>query len=311
MDQAVAIIGTGVIGSGWAVAFLSAGISVKLFDLDHGRATIASDQVIDKTLELASGAFSREELQNKVQVANSLQDALDGVVYAQESVAENQEIKQNLFSELDKIAAPEIILASSSSALLPSDFLNDLPGAGRCLVAHPFNPPYLMPLVEIVPSKSTSQTIVQTCKKMFDDLGFSPIVIEKEVRGYVANRLQAAVINEAMNLVNQNVISPQDLDKCLSEGLGLRWAFVGPFETMALNAENGFTEYATKFGKSYQQLGADLNVACEWQEDTISRIENSLSHLESKADIKKRCEWRDSAIVNLLESKHKLASKEG
>ncbi|MCC5868837.1 MAG: 3-hydroxyacyl-CoA dehydrogenase, partial [Gammaproteobacteria bacterium] len=161
---------------------------------------------------------------------------------------------------------------------------------------HPFHPAYLMPLVELVPSEWTSETVIERARAFHSSLGQVPVVVRKEVDGYVGNRLQAAVVNEAMFLVGQGVISPADLDATLRWGLGLRWALMGPFETMDLNADNGIGEYMTKFGHVYQAMGAALGVQETWTRDAIAKVAESRRAEVPTQDLPARRRWRDRML---------------
>lgn len=270
----VAIIGSGTIGRSWAICFARVGYEVALYD----RSKAETDQAllgIEKNLhelQSAGAAIDAASTMALIGAAPTLAEALEGAVYAQESVTENQEVKKALFREMDALAAPQAILASSSSAIMPSLFLGELAGRQRCLVIHPFNPPHLIPLVEIVPSQWTASTIVARCMELMTSIGQSPIVLGREVEGFVGNRLQVAVVNEAMNLVRLGVVSPKDLDLCMTQGLARRWAFIGPFATMDLNAPLGFADYARKFRMSYQQLGRTLGVGEPWHDEAAERV---------------------------------------
>lgn len=272
----VAVIGCGTVGRGWALCFARAGFRVSLYDLKQ-EAALQSRSVIAAQLgDLAKRAYIADatEILDRVEVASRLGDALHQAFYAQESITEDAAAKLSIFEQMDREADEEAILASSTSAIMPSAFLRSVRGRQRCLIAHPFNPVHLIPLVEVVPSPWTDPGVIERTLTILRQLGRSPVVIRNEVPGFVGNRLQAAVVNEAMHLVSSGVISPEDLDRCMRDGLGRRWAFYGPFETMDLNAPAGFADYARKFGISYQELGASLGVGSAWDHAAVAQVES-------------------------------------
>jgi len=297
----VGIVGTGVIGRGWAVTFARAGCRVLMYDAKDGAAKGAI-HAIKPNLEVLAAEGNIESVDavvSRLQPVATLAEVVGDAVYVQESILEEVSAKSAVFREMDALAPPETILASSSSALPPSDFMEDVPGRDRCIVAHPFNPPYLMPLVELVPSRWTTEETVERAKQFQVSIGQEPVVIHKEQRGYVGNRLQAAVINEAMYLVGENIISPDDLDKTLRWALGIRWALVGPFEGMDLNAPGGIEDYISKFGKDYESLGIDLKVAESWRVDAVNLAVATRRKKLKLGDLSARATWRDRMLVRL------------
>ena len=185
----------------------------------------------------------------RVRISASLADALDGASFVQENTPETIETKRAIFSELDRLAAPDAILASSTSTIVASLFTEKLKGRHRCLVAHPVNPPHLVPLVELVGAPWTSPETIAKAKAIYQQVEQVPIVVKREIEGFILNRLQAALLSEAFRLAGAGYVSPQDLDKTLKDGLGLRWSFMGPFDTIELNAPGGIPDYCERYGR--------------------------------------------------------------
>jgi 3-hydroxyacyl-CoA dehydrogenase len=181
-------------------------------------------------------------------------DALDGADLAQENTKEDLDTKRAVFAELDRLAPPGCILASSTSMIVASRFTEQLKGRARCLVAHPVNPPHLVPLVELVGAPWTSPDVIAKAQAIYGAVGQVPIVVNREIDGFILNRLQAVLLSEAFRLAGEGYVSPQDLDKTLKDGLGLRWAFMGPFETVELNAPGGIPDYCARYGPSLARL---------------------------------------------------------
>src|SRR6056297_2078669 len=254
VNDRVALIGSGLIGRGWAILFARAGFEVQLHDsapgaVDDALNSIAANVRLLQTQRLVSES---EPLLARIKPAGSLAEAVDGAFYVQESVSEDAAVKREVFEALGRDTDPAAILASSCSTIPPAQFMDTVAGPERCIIAHPFNPPHLVPLVEIVLAPSTSSCTADETVSLMRAIGQRPVTIHKPVVGFAVNRLQAVVINEALRLVRDGVIAPEDLDLCMSEGLGRRWAFMGPFETMELNAHDGFQDYATRYSDVYR-----------------------------------------------------------
>ena len=308
--RVAAIVGTGLIGRGWAAAFARAGWGVRLWDRQEGAAQAAREAVAQALHDLSAIGLAgdAQQLMTNVSTPDTLESALAEADYVQESVPENVEIKRATFELLDMHAPADIPIGSSSSSIAGSRFLSEIKGRARCIVAHPANPPHLMPVVEVVPSPWHDQNIVDRTCGILTAVGQVPVLVKKEIEGFVMNRLQAAVVNEAISLVSQGVIEPADLDAVMKHSLGLRWAFLGPFETMDLNAPNGFQDYATRYGHLYQEMGKQLGVADQWPAETLERIEQSRRAATPKDAVAERMRWRDNTLMRLLSLKEQVGS---
>jgi 3-hydroxyacyl-CoA dehydrogenase len=172
----------------------------------------------------------------RVQVVDTLEDAVRAADYIQESGPEVLKVKREMFAALDAVAPADSVLASSTSAIVASQFTEALAGRARCIVAHPVNPPHLAPVVELCGAPWTSEATKARAREVMQHAGQVPIDVRREIDGFVLNRLQAALLTEAFRLVQEGVVSPRDLDHTVADGLGLRWAFMGPFATIELNA---------------------------------------------------------------------------
>lgn len=301
MTEKIGIVGSGVIGQGWMILFAKAGYGVHVFDSMPGAVDAALDQVHTSlvNLEKLDYVADAEAVYSRMQKCASLEDAVSDTCYVQESVTEDADVKHEVFTELDKYAPADIPLASSCSAIPPRAFLEKIASRERCIVAHPASPPHLVRMVEVVTTPWNSRSFVDHVCFLLEKIGQSPVVIDKAVPGYVANRLQSALVNEAMYLVDEGVISPADLDRCMKNGLGMRWAFMGPFETMELNAPKGFLDYATKFGPAYQALGAELQLGRPWRQETLAKIENWRRTESTIEELSSRRAWRDRMLLRV------------
>jgi len=301
MQNRVALVGSGLIGTGWAVVFARAGWQVALYDIEPGRAIQAVDNANSALNYLQDRGLldSSETYRPLLQPTDSLEEALDNATYVQENVLETPREKLQVFEKLDKLVPQNIVLGSSTSTIPASQFSENLKTRERCIVVHPMTPPYLVPLVEVVPAPWTSEKTTDYAMTLMKDLKMSPIRLNKEIFGFVLNRFQVGIINEAMYLVSKGIASAGDIEKTLTHGLGLRWSFMGMFQTMDLLAPTGFGEYAGKFGHSYTKLGKDLCYDEKWTEDAVKDVENYLRGLVPVEELKNRARWRDDKLVNV------------
>jgi L-gulonate 3-dehydrogenase len=308
MPETFAVAGAGLIGRAWAIVFARAGHAVRLWDgsPDALAGSIPLLRANLDDLEAQGLIDSAAEVDARVTPIDTLGDALDGARWMQECIAETVEAKRALFAEADRYAEPDAILASSSSSITASRYTEELDGRLRCLVAHPVNPPYLIPLVELCPAPWTDPAVVERARQVMDSVGMVSVAVNKEVEGFVLNRLQGALLAEAFKLVADGVISVDDLDKTVRDGLGLRWSFMGPFETIDLNAPAGVADYCQRYGGIYKRLQAEQAEVREWDADTVKRIEAQRRRLLAADGLDARQVWRDRRLMALL--KHKRAA---
>jgi 3-hydroxyacyl-CoA dehydrogenase len=302
MSRIVTLVGSGLIGRGWAMLFANAGWQVHIFDADSDAAARAMP-AIEGNLELLhkEGMIDAPSvLMDRIRFSATLPEALEGASWVQESVFEDRDLKARVFREVGELTGADVVLASSCSSIPPDEFMADVRHRERCIIAHPFSPPHLIPLVEMVASSWTSPEVMARADAEMLALGQRPVRIKKPVVGFVVNRLQAAVINEGIALVEDGVISPEDLDACMSQGLGLRWAFIGPFETMELNAPQGFKAYVRKFGHLYRQLLDHMRTDRPWGEAAVDAIEQTFRPAyPTEDDVTRRRLWRDHNLMRL------------
>ena len=231
MTDKVTVVGAGLIGRAWAIAFARGGKRVVLFDQRPEAGTAALDFIATVAADLAEadllGGLTPAELLARIEPADDLAAALAGTTHVQENTFEILDVKTPLFARLDALTDPAVPIASSTSGLLPSSFSEALPGRARCLVAHPINPPYLVPAVELVPAPWTDPEILRRVEVLMRDIGQVPLRLTREIDGFIMNRLQGALLHEAFRLVGEGYASMADVDAGIRDGLGLRWAFMG------------------------------------------------------------------------------------
>jgi L-gulonate 3-dehydrogenase len=243
----------------------------------------------------------------RVRTAGSLAECVRDVDYVQENTAERLEVKREVYAQMDAAAKPDCILASSTSTIETSRFADGLRGRHRCLVAHPVNPPHIVPIVEISPAPFTSPEVVARTRALHEKVGQVPITVNREVEGFILNRLQAALLNEAWRLVKDGYVSVEDLDKTIRDGLGLRWAFMGPFETIDLNAPGGVPDYAARYGPKLHGMMKDVRYEA-WDAALISKVEAERRKIMPQEQHAEREAWRDRRLMALMAHKRAMAS---
>ena len=270
----VAIVGVGLIGRAWAAIFARAGWAVAL--TDPVEAVLAAAPAL---IRAELDALARHGLADdpaaamaRIRVARSVADALTGVSFVQENGPETVEAKLAIFGELDRLAPPDVVLSSSTSAIVASAFTANLAGRARCLVSHPVNPPHLVPVVELCGAPWTAPETVARARAVMEAIGQVPVTVEREIEGFILNRLQGAVLAEAFRLVGEGYVSPEDLDATIRDGLGLRWSFMGPFETIELNAPGGIPDYCARYTGFYKELASEAAAPEVYASPNIDRV---------------------------------------
>lgn len=310
MAQRIAIVGAGSIGTSWAVVFARAGHEVSLYDSAPARLIVATAEV-DERLDMLEEAGLLDEpaeaIAGRVSPENQLPEALAGAAHVQECAPEQRELKRELFATLDQLADADATLATSSSAMTITEIAGDLAGRARCLVVHPANPPHLLPIVELVPAPFTSVQVVARTEALLAAAGMSPVRVRRELEGFVYNRLQGAVLREAYCLVRDGVVAVDDLDRVMRDGLGRRWAVVGPFETVDLNTRGGIAEHARRMGPAYERMGAERGQHDPWGAALVAEVDRQRRALLPLSDWEDRVAWRDRALIAHEQTRRTLA----
>lgn len=297
----VAIVGCGLVGSGWAIVFARAGMTVSLYDHKPGASQNALAWISDRLDDMKEAGLidNPDTIRARLTCADTLAQAVADADYIQESVLEVTEVKRSVFTELDDLVQDHTIIGSSTSGIPASQYTDHLRCKARCLVVHPVNPPYLIPVVELVPAPWTDPAVVSQVHALMQQVGQKPITVNKEIDGFVLNRLQGVLLMEAWRLVEEGVVSVADLDLTMSHGLGLRWGFMGPFEAIDLNAEGGVADYARRLGPLYHRIASSRTEFSVWDEDLIAKVEQQRRQHLSMEDLKARSAWRDKKLMLL------------
>lgn len=307
----VAVLGAGSIGVAFALVFTRAGHAVRLFDPDADARRRADGTFRARAADLSAAGLLDEApdlLASCLSLHASLAEAVADVALVVECAPERVEVKQAIFAELDRVAPPDAVLASASSALPASRYTAGLVGRARCLVAHPGNPPYLIPVVEIVPTPFTETAAVDRAAALFAGAGMRPVRVGKEVEGFVFNRLQGALLREAYCLVRDGVASVEDIDTVVRDGLGLRWSLIGPFETVDLNTRGGIASHAQKMGPAYKRMGAERGQHDPWTPDLVEKVAGARRSALPLDQWEDRVAWRDRALMELVARRRKSPS---
>jgi len=308
-DGEIACIGVGTIGSSWASLFAWKGYEVNIYD--QSKEAVKKAKILIKThISSLNKSVSRrsentEDVLDRIHIKSDLKAALDSVWYVQESVFESYEVKNPLFHKMDKITPPETILATSTSGLLITEIqkaVNHHPE--RCIIAHPWNPPHIMPLIEVIPGPETSAETVDRTIELMDKLDKKPVLIKKDIPGQIGNRLSAALWREAVDLVTKGIATPEEIDTVLKYGPGLRWAIMGLFLTYHLGGGTGGMEYFLKkgFGATFPEWWKDM---AKWDEYPLESFERIIEKIKTystlnKMDYRALSQWRDRKLREIL-----------
>jgi L-gulonate 3-dehydrogenase len=307
----IACIGAGTVGRAWAVVFARAGHQVRLYDLLEGEAAGRARSGARKTLELfaENGMLDEpvEAVLDRIVPVVSIAKAVDSAVYVQESVREDADTKRQVFSEIAAHAPADAILASSTSAIPGSEFLGHIANPERALVVHPVNPPSLIPLVELCATGQTSRETIERTRLLMTEAGMRPILLNKEIDGFILNRLQFTLVAEALHLVGEGYCTPEDIDAVLTDGLALRWASIGPFEVAHLNAPDGLQGFIDRLGPMMRHLGKSARTDYDWTQEQIADAHARLEKRIPGDMIARRQAWRDSRILALRRMKQDAA----
>ena len=244
-----------------------------------------------------------EESLSRISIGVSIEDLCKSVDYIQESAPEILSVKQELFAKLDMLAPDHVVIGSSSSAMPISTITQNLKGQHRCLIAHPANPPHLIPCVEICPGPNTSSLTIEKAKDVFDKSGASSVNVKKEIDGFILNRLQGALLNEALRLYSEGYANSDEIDATIRDGLGLRWAFMGPFETIDLNAPGGIRDYMARYGPMYTEMAKTQTSFPDWSDQVGEKLEMERRKILPEDQLQERAKKRNLLLKSLRKIK--------
>ncbi|CAF1222295.1 unnamed protein product [Rotaria sordida] len=311
----VVIIGSGLIGRCWSVIFARAKYEVYLFDTVPSMLGLALVEIRLQLeqLDRFNLLFNQtpDDILKRIQTIETLEKLNElfqqGIDHVQECIPEDVEMKTKLYLLLDEIIPSNALFASSSSCIMPSKFTEQMKTRNRCIVAHPINPPTTIPLVEIVGAPWTDKVFIDLAIERYRSIGMEPIRLNKEVDGFIVNRLQYAILSSALQLVQDGIAEPEDVDRAITHGLACRWSFMGPFQTIDLNAPKGIIDYFNRYGSTMQRVLTDMNFPSNWTQETIENVDKYFRSKypvgENGIGLNDKKLWRDQRLLDL--AKHK------
>ena len=301
-EPVISVVGAGNIGTSWAIAFTSAGYFVRLHDNDNKRLQSAREEFFDRVTDLKRFDLideSPSQVIDRLSTESDIETAISGAEHIQECIPETIDKKHDIFCLLADLAPRNVTIASSSSFLFASKFCSQVKYPERCLVIHPGNPPYLLRIAEVVPAPFTSSVVVDQAILLMQNIGIRPILVRKEIDGFIFNRLQGALLTEAYALVEDGVASADEIDAIVRDGLGFRWSVIGPFETVDLNTRGGIGVHAEKMGPAYQRIASQRGTNLSWTPELVSQVETERRAILPLAQWSERVQWRDRALMAL------------
>ena len=305
----IAVIGTGVIGSGWIIRFLAHDKKVIAYDKDKKFEKKVITE-IKQTWPYVKKLFNKKKLKLKnFRYVTSLQEALKDADFIQECAPENYKLKTKLMEIIGKYSKPNAIISSSSSGLLPSKIYSKCKNPSRTIIAHPFNPVYMIPGVELVPGKKTKKNILNKAYKFYRSISMNPIMLKKELPGYLSDRLQEALWREALHIVNEGYATTKDLDRAIEDGPGLRWSLMGTFLTFHLaGGKAGMKHMLEQFGPALKLPWTKLK-APKLTKKLSSRVINGTRRQAKGKSVEKLSKIRDEYLVKVQKLRKKYEDK--
>merc|ERR1712062_695757 len=314
----VGVVGSGLVGKSWAMIFASQGYQVVLFDIEQSQVTRAMNGIANDLQDFEKEGILRGNLSAKVQTdlisgCTKLEECVKDSVYIQECVPENLNLKIKVWTEIDNlVTSDKAILATSTSCILPSKICSTLKHREQFIVAHPVNPPYHAPMVELVPSEWTNEFTKTETRKIMSEVGQVPVSMSKELPGFILNRIQYAILNECWRLVADDIVSAEDLDVVMKDGLGLRYAVCGPMEVIHLNAE-GLKKYCEVYGDTIYNVSTDFKgIPGAWKMDTadgvaeVEKPHDQMTDLYPMDKLDERRLRRDKILSNIAKIKRQI-----
>ena len=300
----IAVIGTGVIGVGWILRFLANGIKVKAFDKNSQQLNFLKDEITRTNLIIKKLYNTKVNFKN-LEIADNIEEAVKNADLIQENVPERLSLKKDIIKNISKYARKNSIIASSSSGLLPSDLQSKCINPKRLIIAHPFNPVYILPLVEIVKGNKTSRIYINKANSFYKSIKMKTLLINRELPGFLSDRLQEALWREGLHIINDGFGSTKDLDDAITYGPGMRWALMGTFLTFHLaGGESGMKHMLDQFGPALKLPWTKLK-SPELNDKLKQKIINGTALQSKNLSIDKLSNIRDNFLIDLIELKKK------
>ncbi|XP_074038771.1 beta Hydroxy acid dehydrogenase 1 [Leptinotarsa decemlineata] len=309
-EKKIGIVGSGLIGRSWAMIFAASGYKACLYDIEPKQieGALADVKTQLKTLEadgLLRGNLSADQQFSLIEGTTNLQEAVKNASIIQECVPERLELKRKVWKQVDDVVSPNTILSSSTSTFLPSSLSDHLTNKKNFIVSHPVNPPYYVPVIEVVPAPWTDPEVAKKTRAIWEEVGQTPVSLTKEVPGFIINRLQYAILNETWHLVTEGVLNVSDIDKIMSEGLGMRYAFLGMLETTHLN-DHGFVNYCKSYADTIYAVSKDFKPTPKFEGPHVLEIAKQLEKDVPLDKLQERRNWRDKCLTKLSQLKKQM-----
>ena len=305
----IAVIGTGVIGTGWIIRMLVHNKKITAFDLNIKQKVILIKE-IKRSLPFVKKLFKKKKINLKnLTFKTSLIETLKDADFIQECVSENYKLKKKLMSEIGNYSKSNAIISSSSSGLLPSIIFSKCKNPKRGIIGHPFNPVYMLPAVEIVPGNKTSKSIIKKANNFYKSISMNPIIVKKELPGYLSDRLQEALWREGLHIINEGYATTKDLDRAIEDGPGLRWSLMGTFLTFHLaGGKHGMKHMLEQFGPALKLPWTKLK-APNLSSKLIKRLVDGTKKQSKGKSVAKISNIRDNYLLDLLLMRKKHEKK--
>ena len=304
----IGICGAGLIGASWAIGFANAGYTSYVYDNNPNSVENFNKYFDDllQDLKTIDPNINEDKIRNNIQLDCTIEQICEDAILIQESVVEDLRVKQNLYKELDRHTSKDTILASSSSYLVISKISELVENKNRCINAHPALPPHVVPFVEVVGSNDTSKEIINKALNIYKKANYATIFVKKETEGFVLNRLQGALLNEAVRLHEGGFASMEDIDIALKHALGIRWAFMGPFEIMDLNAPEGIKDSFSRYRTGIQNLAKQQNTVPSYSDEYLNNLDKEQRQRLAYEDRPDRIKKRNNMIALIRKLKLEL-----
>ncbi|OEO27121.1 L-carnitine dehydrogenase [Pseudomonas marincola] len=309
--KTIALVGGGVIGSGWAARALAYGLDVVAWDPGPGAEQNMRERIASAWPALERAGLAEGASLERFRMVDTVEECVANADLIQESAPENLQLKIDLHARISAAARPDVIIGSSTSGLLPTDFYRDAVNPERCLVVHPFNPVYLLPLVELVGGEKTSAAVLEKARCIFSELGMRALHVRHEVPGFIADRLQESMWREALHMINDGVATPAEIDDAVRYGCGLRWAFMGSFMTFSLaGGKSGMRHFMQQFGPALKLPWTYLE-APELSETLLDRVVSGAEEQLAGRDIAALERYRDDCLQSIQDTIAAVKARHG
>ncbi|XP_037952456.1 lambda-crystallin-like [Teleopsis dalmanni] len=306
--EKISIVGSGLIGRAWSMLFASVGYQVVLYDILPEQISAALQEIEQELHKLARngtlrGTLTAQQQFKCISATTDIKALVRNAMFIQECIPERIDWKKSLYQQLDAVVEAHTIISSSTSTFMPSLFSSDMKHKENVVVSHPLNPPYYIPLVEIVPAPWTKAEVVARTRSLMLEIGQRPVTLTREIQGFATNRIQYAILNEVWHLVEDGVLTVADVDSVMTHGLGLRYALLGPLETAHLNAD-GVSDYFQRFGKEIYAVSQTYAPTPKIEDGpTLQRIAQQCEEMVLHDKLAERRVQRDQFLKELNELK--------